>query len=94
MVAISALSTDVVTRAVLVVSSQILAKIANLLIGPIPFMCNSGNTVTRIKMTKTIPGKVLKATAPNPFEQPQDEIEELAVKKNKKCDPLDQVQVG
>jgi hypothetical protein len=60
MFAISALSTDIVTRAVLVVSSQILVKIANLFVDPIPFMCDSGNTVTRIKMTKTGPESVQK----------------------------------
>jgi hypothetical protein len=50
----------IVTRAVLVVSSQILVKIANLFVDPIPFMCDSGNTVTRIKMTKTSPESVQK----------------------------------
>jgi hypothetical protein len=58
MVAISALSTEVVNGAELVVSSQILVKIANLFVDPIPFMCDSGNTVTRIQMTKISPESV------------------------------------
>jgi hypothetical protein len=52
--------TDLATRVLVTNSSQILVKIANLFVDPIPFMCDSGNTVTRIKMTKTSPESVQK----------------------------------
>jgi hypothetical protein len=52
MFAISALSTDINTRAVWKCSSQILTKTTTIPSGSNSFMYGSGNAVTRIKMTK------------------------------------------